>query len=307
MKSIAFVFPGQGSQYVGMGKELYENFSVAKEVFQEADDALRFSLSTLCFKGPEETLKLTEHTQPAVLTTSIAALRVLQKENGIVPRLTAGHSLGEYSALVASGALTFADAVQIVRLRGKYMQEAVPVGEGAMAAILGMERKEVEKLCEEVASGEVLTPANFNCPGQIVIAGHAKAVDRAVGLVKQNGKKALLLPVSAPFHSPLMKPAGTRLEKDLDGISVLPLNVPVVTNVEAEINTSKEKVKPLLIAQVFSPVRWEESMQRMVKEGVERVLEIGPGKVLAGLMKRIDPRVETGNLEDLQTLKKITQ
>ena len=307
MKSIAFVFPGQGSQYVGMGRELYENFSVAKEVFQEADDALRFSLSTLCFKGPEETLKLTEHTQPAVLTTSIAALRVLQKEKGIVPGLTAGHSLGEYSALVASGALSFADAVQIVRLRGKYMQEAVPVGEGAMAAILGMEREEVEKLCEEVASGEVLTPANFNCPGQIVIAGHAKAVDRAIGRVKQNGKKALLLPVSAPFHSPLMKPAGTRLEKDLDGISVHSLNVPVVTNVEAEINDSKEKVKPLLVAQVFSPVRWEESMQRMVKEGVERVLEIGPGKVLAGLMKRIDPRVETGNLEDLQTLKKITQ
>jgi [acyl-carrier-protein] S-malonyltransferase len=306
MKSIAFVFPGQGSQYVGMGRELVENFSVAKEVFQEADDALRFSLSTLCFKGPEETLKLTEHTQPAVLTTSIAALRVLQAEKGIVPRLTAGHSLGEYSALVASGALSFADAVQIVRLRGKYMQEAVPVGEGAMAAILGMEREEVEKLCQEVASGEVLTPANFNCPGQIVIAGHAKAVDRAVGVVKQNGKKALLLPVSAPFHSPLMKPAGTRLEKDLDGISVQPLNVPVVTNVEAEINTSKEKVKPLLVAQVFSPVRWEESMQRMIKEGVERVLEIGPGKVLAGLMKRINPRVETGNLEDLQTLKKIS-
>jgi [acyl-carrier-protein] S-malonyltransferase len=307
MRSIAFVFPGQGSQYVGMGRELVENFSVAKEVFQEADDALRFSLSTLCFKGPEETLKLTEHTQPAVLTTSIAALRVLQTEKGIVPRLTAGHSLGEYSALVASGALSFVDAVRIVRLRGKYMQEAVPVGEGAMAAILGMEREEVEKLCEEVASGEVLTPANFNCPGQIVIAGHAKAVDRAVGMVKQSGKKALLLPVSAPFHSPLMKPAGTRLGKDLDGISVHPLNIPVVTNVEAEINTSQEKVKPLLVAQVFSPVRWEESMQRVVREGVERVLEIGPGKVLAGLMKRINPRVETGNLEDLQTLKKITE
>jgi [acyl-carrier-protein] S-malonyltransferase len=306
MKSIAFVFPGQGSQYVGMGRELVENFSVAKDVFQEADDALRFSLSSLCFKGPEETLKLTEHTQPAVLTTSIAALRVLQTEKGIVPQLTAGHSLGEYSALVASGALSFVDAVQIVRLRGKYMQEAVPVGEGAMAAILGMEREEVEKLCQEVASGEILAPANFNCPGQIVIAGHAKAVDRAVGVVKQSGKKALLLPVSAPFHSPLMKPAGTRLEKDLDGISVHPLNVPVVTNVEAEINTSKEKVKPLLVAQVFSPVRWEESMQRVVKEGVERVLEIGPGKVLAGLMKRINPRVETGNLEDLQTLKKIS-
>ena len=211
MKFIAFVFPGQGSQYVGMGKELVENFSVAKEVFQEADDALHLSLSTLCFQGPEETLKLTEHTQPAVLTMSIAALRVLQSEKGIVPRLAAGHSLGEYSALVASGALSFTDAVQIVRLRGKYTQEAVPVGEGAMAAILGMEREQIEKLCEEAASGEVLPPANFNCPGQIVIAGHTKAVERAIGMVKQNGKKALLLPVSAPFHSPLMKPAGSRL------------------------------------------------------------------------------------------------
>ena len=307
MKFIAFVFPGQGSQYVGMGKELVENFSVAKEVFQEADDALHLSLSTLCFQGPEETLKLTEHTQPAVLTMSIAALRVLQSEKGIVPRLAAGHSLGEYSALVASGALSFTDAVQIVRLRGKYMQEAVPVGEGAMAAILGMEREQLEKLCEEAASGEVLTPANFNCPGQIVIAGHTKAVERAIGMVKQNGKKALLLPVSAPFHSPLMKPAGSRLEKDLDAIPVRSLNVPVVTNVEAEINTSEERVKPLLVAQVSSPVRWEESMQRMVKEGVERVMEIGPGKILAGLMKRIDPRVETGNVEDLQTLKKISE
>jgi [acyl-carrier-protein] S-malonyltransferase len=306
MKFTAFVFPGQGSQYVGMGKEFHENFGVVKEVFQEADDALHFSLSSLCFQGPEETLKLTEHTQPAVLTTSIAALRVLQTEKGIVPRLAAGHSLGEYSALVASGALSFSDAVQIVRLRGKYMQEAVPVGEGAMAAILGMEREEVEKLCEEVASGEVLTPANFNCPGQIVIAGHTEAVNRAIGRVKQNGKKALLLPVSAPFHSPLMKPAGSRLEADLDRIPVHSLNVPVVTNVEAEINTLRERVKPLLVAQVFSPVRWEESMQRMVKEGVERVLEIGPGKVLAGLTKRIDSRLETGNLEDLHSLKKIS-
>jgi [acyl-carrier-protein] S-malonyltransferase len=306
MKVTAFIFPGQGSQYVGMGKEFHENFGVVKEVFQEADDALHFSLSSLCFQGPEETLKLTEHTQPAILTTSIAALRVLRTEKGIVPRLAAGHSLGEYSALVASGALSFSDAVQIVRLRGKYMQEAVPVGEGAMAAILGMGREEVENLCEEVASGEVLTPANFNCPGQIVIAGHTKAVNRAIGRVKENGKKALLLPVSAPFHSPLMKPAGARLETDLDRIPVHSLNVPVVTNVEAEINTLSERVKPLLVAQVFSPVRWEESVQRMVKEGVERVLEIGPGKVLAGLTKRIDPRLETANLEDLQSLKKIS-
>jgi [acyl-carrier-protein] S-malonyltransferase len=306
MKQTAFLFPGQGSQYVGMGKEFYDNFRVAKEVFEEADDVLRFSISSLCFQGPEEALKLTENTQPAVLTTSIAALRVLQSEKGIPPHLTAGHSLGEYSALVASGALTFADAVQMVRLRGRFMQEAVPVGEGAMAAILGMEREQIEKLCEEVSSGEVLTPANFNCPGQIVIAGHSKAVERAIERVKQEGKKAVLLPVSAPFHSPLMKPAGERLEKALDGIAVKDLKVPVVTNVEAEINTSKERVKGLLVAQVSSPVRWEESILRMTEDGIEQVFEIGPGKVLSGLMKRINPKVETKNLEDIPTLKKIS-
>ena len=305
-KRTAFIFPGQGSQYIGMGKELYENFKVAKEIFEEADDTLHFSIKKICFQGPEEILRLTENTQPAILTTSIASLKVLQAEKAIEPELTAGHSLGEYSALVSSGALSFKDAVQIVRLRGKFMQEAVPVGEGAMAAILGMERKEVEKICEEVSSGEVLSPANFNCPGQITIAGHSKAVERAIERVKQEGKKAVLLPVSAPFHSPLMKPAGERLEKAMEGIHVGDLKVPVVTNVEAEINRSKEKVKPLLVAQVSSPVRWEESIRKMIGEGIERVLEVGPGKVLTGLMKRIDSSVETGNLEDLQTFKKIS-
>jgi [acyl-carrier-protein] S-malonyltransferase len=305
MKSIAFIFPGQGSQYVGMGKELFENFSVAKKIFEEAEDALHFSISALCFKGPEEALKLTENTQPAVLTMSIAALKVLQAEKGTAPHFTAGHSLGEYSALVASGALSFSEAVKIVHLRGKFMQEAVPVGEGAMAAVLGMEREQVEKLCEEISSGEILTPANFNSPGQIVIAGHSKAVERAIERVKQEGKKAVLLPVSAPFHSPLMKPAGDRLEKALEEISVADLKIPVVTNVEAEINTAKERVKGLLVAQVSSPVRWEESMRKMIEKGIEQVLEIGPGKVLSGLMKRIDGRIESKNLEDLRTLKSI--
>lgn len=306
MKSIAFIFPGQGSQYVGMGRELFENFSLAKKIFEEADDTLHFSVSALCFKGPEEALKLTENTQPAVLTTSVAALKVLQAEKGMAPQFTAGHSLGEYSALVASEALTFSQAVKVVRLRGKFMQEAVPVGEGAMAAVLGMEREQIEKLCEEISSGEVLAPANFNSPGQIVIAGHSKAVQRAIERVKQEGKKAVLLPVSAPFHSSLMKPAGERLEKALEEISVSDLKIPVVTNVEAEANTSKDRVKELLVAQVSRPVRWEESMRNMIGKGIELVLEIGPGKVLSGLMKRIDSRVETKNLEDLQTLKKIS-
>jgi len=306
MKRTAFIFPGQGSQYIGMGKEFHENFPVARQVFEEADDALHFPISALCFKGPPDQLKLTENTQPAILATSVAALRVLQTEDGITPQLAAGHSLGEYSALVASGAFDFGDAIQIVRLRGRFMQEAVPVGEGTMAAVLGMDRDEIEKLCEEVSQGEVISPANFNCPGQIVVAGHTKAVHRAVDKAEEMGKKAVLLPVSAPFHSPLMKPAGSRLEKELEKITVGDLKIPVVTNVEAEINVSKARVKGLLVTQVFHPVRWEESMQRMVKEGIERVIEIGPGKVLSGLMRRIDGGVETKNLEDIQTLKKLS-
>ena len=306
MRMVAFLFPGQGSQSVGMGRELFENFSLARRVFEEADDALHFSISKLCFQGPEEALKLTENTQPAILTTSIACLRVLQNEKGFTPRLTAGHSLGEYSALVASGGLVFSDAVRIVRLRGRFMQEAVPVGEGAMAAVLGMEREDLERLCEEAAGEEVLAPANFNSPGQIVISGHTRAVERAIERVKQKGKKAMLLAVSAPFHSPLMKGAGERLAKEIEPISVGELKIPVVTNVEAEINEDRNRVKPLLVAQVSSPVRWEESMKRMVQEGIERVFEIGPGKVLSGLMKRIDSKVETATIEDLQTLKRIS-
>ena len=221
-----------------MGKEFFENFPVARQVFEEADDSLHFSISSLCFQGPEKTLRLTENTQPAILTASVAALRVLESENDTAPVLAAGHSLGEYSALVASGAFGLADAVQIVRLRGIFMQEAVPVGEGAMAAVLGMEREEIETLCEEVSQGEVLSPANFNCPGQIVIAGHTQAVQRAVDKINETGKRAVVLPVSAPFHSPLMEPAGNRLQNELEKVPVSNLRVPVVTNVEAEVNTS---------------------------------------------------------------------
>jgi [acyl-carrier-protein] S-malonyltransferase len=288
-----------------MGKELFDNFSLVKRLFEEADDALCFSISKLCFQGPEEALKLTENTQPAILTTSVACLRVLQDEKGVTPQLAAGHSLGEYSALVASGALAFSDAVRIVRLRGRFMQEAVPVGEGAMAAVLGMEREEIERLCEEAAEEEVLAPANYNSPGQIVISGHAKAVQRAVEKVKQKGKRAMLLPVSAPFHSPLMKEAGDRLGKELEPTPVGNMKFPVVTNVEAEINAVKERVKPLLVSQVSSPVLWEDSMKRMVRAGIERIIEIGPGRVLSGLMKRIDSKIEVGNIEDMQSLKKI--
>ena len=305
MKKTAFIFPGQGSQHIGMGKEFYDNFPIARQVFEEADDALHFSISSLCFNGPADALKLTENTQPAILTASVVALRVLQSENDIVSEMTAGHSLGEYSALVASGGVAFPDAVRVVRLRGKFMQEAVPVGEGAMAAVLGMEREEIEKLCEEVSEGDVLSPANFNCPGQIVIAGHAKAVQKAIDQVEAKGKRAILLPVSAPFHSPLMKPAGVRLGQELNKIAVNDLKIPVVTNVEAEPNTSKDRVKDLLVTQVTHPVLWEDSMRKMIREGIERVVEIGPGKVLTGLMRRIDSNVEAKNLEDIQGLKKL--
>jgi len=306
MRPTGFVFPGQGSQYVGMGRELFENFSLARRIFEEADDALHLSVSKLCFQGPEESLKLTENTQPAILTTSIACLRVLEQEKGCVPQLAAGHSLGEYSALVASGALAFFDAMRIVRLRGQFMQEAVPVGEGAMAAVLGMEREEVQRLCEEAAEENVLAAANYNSPGQIVISGHAEAVQRAIERVKDKGKKAMLLPVSAPFHCPLMRGAGDRLAREIEPIPVKDLKVGVVTNVEAEINTLKERVKPLLISQISSPVRWEDSMRTMVRDGIEQIIEIGPRKVLSGLMKRIDPKIQTGNIEDIQSLKGIT-
>jgi [acyl-carrier-protein] S-malonyltransferase len=288
-----------------MGREFYDHFKAAREVFEEADDTLCFSISGLCFYGPEEALKLTENTQPALLTASIAALRVLREEKGIEPRLTAGHSLGEYSALVASGAFSFAEAVRSVRLRGKFMQEAVPAGEGSMAAILGMGKEDVENVCVEASQGEILSPANFNCPGQIVIAGHTRAIERAMMIVKQKGKKAMALQVSAPFHSPLMKPAGVRLREVLEEIAVQEFRVPVVTNVEASLNRDRERVKPLLVEQVSSPVRWEESMRRMIEEGIGLALEIGPGKVLSGLMKRIDPKVETKNIEDMESLKKI--
>ena len=304
MAKHAFIFPGQGSQYAGMGKELAENFPAAREVFAEADDALGMKLSKLCFEGPEDSLRLTTNTQPAILTTSIASLKVVQAETGLAADFMAGHSLGEYSALVAAGALAFADAVRTVRARGTFMQEAVPVGVGAMAAILGVEPAVLTEICAEAAQGEVVAPANFNSPGQIVIAGNSGAVNRAIEIAKARGfRKAMLLPVSAPFHCSLMIPAGERLAKTLAAITVAPLQVPVISNVEAKPNTSKERVIELLVRQVSAPVLWDASVQEMVAQGVTFVTEIGPGKVLSGLVKRIDKSVESKNIEDLASLK----
>lgn len=304
MAEYAFVFPGQGAQHPGMGKDLSDNFKIAREVFEEADDALGFAISRLCFNGPEEDLKLTYNTQPAILTTSIAALRVAESQTGLKAKFLAGHSLGEYSALVASGALSFADAVRTVRARGTFMQEAVPVGVGAMAAILGAERNALEEICAEAAQGEVVSPANFNSPGQIVIAGHATAVGRAIEIAKGRGlRKAMLLPVSAPFHCSLMVPAGERLAKALESVSVSSLAVPVVTNVEAKANLEAGRVKELLVKQVSAPVRWEETVQEMVRNGISSFVEIGPGKVLSGLVKRIEKEATCVNIEDAAGIK----
>lgn len=304
---LAFVFPGQGSQSVGMGKDLCTEFPVAQKIFAEAEDVLGFGLSKLCFDGPEEELKLTENTQPAILTTSVAALRVLETESALEPFLVAGHSLGEYSALVAVGALSFADAVKIVRERGRLMQQAVPAGTGAMAVILGLEMETVCALCADACQGEVVAPANYNGGGQIVIAGNKAAVARAMVLAKERGaKRALDLPVSAPFHCPLMQPAADGLRQVLAKVAVQPFSTGVVTNVEADVNLDANRVKDLLVEQAVRPVRWEESVAKIAALGCSRVLEIGPGKVLKGLIKRIAPGLECDNFETPQDLTRIS-
>ena len=286
----AFVFPGQGAQTVGMGKSLVENSQAAKEVFEEASDALSLDMIQMCFEGPEEVLRLTENTQPAILTVSFAAYRVFSDEVAdVTPSYLAGHSLGEYAALVAAGVFSFRDAVYAVKQRGKFMQEAVPVGEGAMAAVLGLSHDQVIEICAKAAEGDVVDPANFNSPGQVVISGHKGAVDRAAELAKDAGaKKVIPLSVSAPFHSSLMKPAGERLEKVLKGFQIGEMTIPVIANVTAKPYDSVDEVIPMLVRQVSSPVYWEQTMGTMRDLGVERVIELGPGKVLSGLFKRFD-------------------
>jgi [acyl-carrier-protein] S-malonyltransferase len=291
-----------------MGMELAETFRVARQVFEEVNDALGMKLSGICFSGSDEELKLTANTQPAVLATSIAILRVVEQETGLKPDYVAGHSLGEFSGLVCSGTLGLADAVRTVRARGTFMQEAVPVGSGAMAAILSVEQEVLEDICKEAAQGEVVAPANFNSPGQIVIAGHTGAVHRAIAIAKERGfKKALILPVSAPFHCALMKPAADRLAAILETIELDDLATPYIANANATPIDDKKCVKKLLVAQVCAPVLWEQSVHKMVALGVTNFVELGPGKVLSGLVKRIAKDITVAGVEDLAGLKALNK
>jgi len=302
MGKVAFVFPGQASQYPGMGKELAEKYPSARAAFQEADEALGFSISKICFAGTEEELKQTANTQPAILACSVATYRVLA-EKGVAPDFVAGHSLGEYSGLVAAGALKFADAVRLVRKRGEYMQEAVPAGQGAMAAIMGLSPAVVMDACKRAAEGEVCSPANLNSPEQTVISGNAGAVKRAVEIASQSGaKRAVILAVSAPFHSALMMPAQERLEKDLRQTQFSDLKVPLVTNVDADTITRGDEAREALIRQVTMPVRWEESMRLLIDEGVDTFVEVGPSRVLVGLLRQIERSVSALNVEDEKSL-----
>lgn len=304
MSKLAFVFPGQGAQKVGMGKDFYDNYDVAKKMFKEADEALGYSIMKMCFEGPEEDLKLTANTQPAILTISCIANEIL-KENGIQPEITGGHSLGEYSALVAAGVLNFQDAVALVHKRGSYMQEAVPVGEGGMAAIIGVDREKIVEVCQQVSAESPVQAVNFNCPGQIVIAGATKGVELAVEELKAAGaKKAVILPVSAPFHSTLMKPAAEKLAVELDKVTISDAKIPVVANVSAEILTKAEDIKASLVAQAASPVLWEDCVARMKEFGADVLLEAGPGKTLCGFNRRIDRTITSLNVEDVASLEK---
>lgn len=306
LAKVAFVFPGQGSQKVGMGKDFYDNYTCAKRVFEEADEALGFSITKMCFEGPEEDLRLTKYTQPAILTCSIAALAVM-REHGLTCEIAGGHSLGEYSALVAADVMSLQDAVVAVNKRGEFMQEAVPVGEGAMAAVMGLTPDTIVAVCQKVETdcGEAVQAVNFNCPGQVVIAGTARAVEKANEALKAAGaKRAIPLPVSAPFHSTLMQPAAERLKVVLDKIAFRDAKFPVVANVTAEPAVKAEEIRALLVKQAASPVKWEMSMHRMIRDGFDTFVEVGPGKVLTGFTKKIDRTVNALNVEDMASLEK---
>jgi [acyl-carrier-protein] S-malonyltransferase len=298
--TIAYMFPGQGSQYAGMGKDLCEHFPAARQVFETADTALGFSLSSLCFAGPAEDLQLTANTQPAILATSFAAVAALQEAGAPPPDYVLGHSLGEYSALVTGGALSIGEAIQLVRARGRYMQEAVPAGTGAMAAVLGAELADIESACAEASKGEVCEPANINSPNQVVIAGNVGAVNRAGELLKARGAKRVVpLKVSAPFHCSLMLPAQQRLAADLQVAAIANMRFPLVTNVDARISPgSAEAIRDALTRQVSSPVRWLGSIELLIAKGVDTFVEVGPGKVLTGLLRQINRDVNSVNVDD---------
>jgi [acyl-carrier-protein] S-malonyltransferase len=303
-RPVAFLFPGQGSQAVGMGRDLCNRFPVARHVFEEADQILGFPLSRLCFEGPAEELTLTANTQPALLTVSWAMTRVLRGEIGLAPSYAAGHSLGEFSAWVAAGALAFADALRVVRERGQAMQDAVPAGVGSMAAIMGLDAQSIEAICRATADGQVVSPANLNGAGQVVIAGHREAVDRAVTLAKKRGAKGVrLLAVSAPFHCALMAPAAERLRRVLEPVRVAPPQCPVITNVEAQPCTDAGRLKDLLVRQVVTPVRWQECIETLSRLGCTVAIEVGVGRVLSGLVKRIAPEIRCVTAEDLDAVR----